>query len=326
VTSLIDELGLPQADKDFLTKSLTDPANDASAQRFISQRQRHDEFTRRTQDWSTERANLERRVNDETARYAQDLQDANGKLAQVARDLETSRINESTAQARIQKIKTMYNLSDDDLPPAEASGNRPLPEPVPHLTADAVNGILKKFRDDLMKEFRPEFEAFPRVAALMDDIDAQHRDLLGKRLTYDEKQELIKTAQVENGPSLLKAWRDKYDIATIEKQREREEWTRTERQKWEDERRAKDSADALAGVRRHSANQPATVSPVLNRKFTEHPTTLERPGTAPVPSPPAPVQSEAPKLTGAERAAAKFLERRAANIPMGERAPLPTRT
>jgi hypothetical protein len=337
LTSLIDELGLSPEDAAYLTKSLTNPANETQATRFISQRERHDDYTRRTQALATDRANLERTANDKVAAYQQQLNDADARIRQVVDDFEKARISAATAEARLQKVKLTYGLSDQDIPPIDpvtpsANAN----QPPAGLSEDRVLQLLTKFRTDLINDLKPELQSFPKVAAVMGDIARRHFELTGKHLSLDEQNDIIKTSSGENGPTLINAWRDKYKIGDIEKSREREEWSRQDRIKWEDERKAQASKDAMSGVSRNADTSYQAESPVLNRRYDEHHDSADRfTSTDPTRSTPVtPVTPPTPpagdyrfnpdgtKRSGAERAAVRFLERRNQGIPMGKEAPV----
>ena len=73
--------------------------------------------------------------------------------------------------------------------------------------------------------------AFPRVAAVLDEIDARHVELTGKRLTYDEKKELMDESAKDNGPTLMGAWKSKFKIDEIEENKRFDTRLQTERQK-----------------------------------------------------------------------------------------------
>ena len=324
VNQMIEELGLEGADKDYVTKVLT--TNERAATQFIGQRMRHNDYTAKTQGLAKDRQTLEQRVNDQVSQYAQQLSDADERIKRIMKDFEAERISRATADARLLKVKEVYNLSDEDIPAVDPPRGQPNSGITNSnggngLTEDRVVQILGKFRQDLIKEIGPELKAFPRVAAIMDDIDAQHRELTGKRLTYQEKQELIVSSEAENGPTLLNAWRDKYKIGEIEENKRFDDRLKTEKQKWDDEQKARVSSDAMRTVRT-GQGELQSVSPVFRQydKHTDNPDRFSNQnqnanngggdggdgGGEPK-----------PKLSGAERAAQRYLERRNRGVPMG---------
>jgi hypothetical protein len=331
VTALIDELGLPDKDKTYLTGVLTDPANERAATQFIGQRERHDVLTRKTQELATERAGLESRVNSEVTRYATELAQADERIKRIMKDYETAEISRTTAEARLRKVKETYNLSDEDIPSVEPQPRRAADTPV-GLTEESVTAMLSKFEDSLMKKLAPELTAFPRVAAVLDEIDARHTELTGNRLTYDEKKELMDASSKTEGLTLMGAWKDKYKISEIEEEKRFDTRLTAERQKWDDDLKKRNSEDALRGVRRSAEGDFKHLSPVFREYKTNddpgqrqmEPVARQQNDSGDRQTPPArvaQVQNE-PKLSGAERAAAKFIERRNAGIPMGKEAPV----
>lgn len=323
VTSLIDELGLEGADKDYFTKVLT--TNEKAATQFVGQRERHDLLTRRTQDLSTKERDLERRANEQVTAYAQQLQEADDRIKKIMTDFEKAEISRATAEARLMKVKETYNLSDEDIPVVQVQQQQRQQEP---QSLD-IKKILTDFKRELLSELSPELAAFPRVAAIQNEILARHQELIGKRLTQVEMEELMKTSQAENGPSLMNAWRQKFGIDAIEKTKEREEWSKEDRRKWDDEQKARASEEALRGVKRSADGNIKHLSPVF-REYQTH----DEPGTRDM-TPAARQQQQqdhqqqrttevqnTPKLSGAERAAARFMERRNAGIPMGAPEPV----
>src|SRR5207244_10661733 len=122
VTVLIDEFGLEVPDKDYFTKVLT--TNEKAATQFIGQRERHDKFTRLTQDLSTKERDLDRRVNDQITEYAQQLQAADERIKKIMGDFESESISRATAEARLMKVKQVYNLSDEDIPNVDTTATR----------------------------------------------------------------------------------------------------------------------------------------------------------------------------------------------------------
>lgn len=313
VTSLIDELGLQGADKEYFTKVLT--SNESAATQFVGQRERFADYTRSKQALATEKAELERRANEQITGYANQLAEAEGKIQKILKDFETADISRATAEARLQRVKQTYNLTDDDIPAVEI---KPAAAPAAQPAID-IDAKLAEFERKLMARLTPDLNAFPQVAAVMDDIADQHQQLTGKRLTLAERQEIIRTSQAENGPTLVKAWREKHGIDKIEQDRQKASWREENRREWEDEQKRRNSEEALRQVRSTPDGQTRHLSPVFREYKTDN-DPVRQPGAEPARQSEhvAPVQNEpGPRLSGAERAAQRFLERRNAGIPMG---------
>ena len=321
IAALIDELGLEGEDSIYLANVLK--KNEKAATQFAGQRERHDQFTRRTQELSTKERELEGRVTAQVSDYARQLAEADDKIRKILTDFEAERISRATAEARVEKVKVMYNLGDDDLPPLDPPAGR---QPNGGGNGNGGNGnpdierMLSDFKTQLLKELGPELAAFPRVSALQTEIFRRHRDLTGKDLSLKEMQTLMDKAQAPNGPTLQRAWEDEYKIGELEETRRFDARLSTERQKWDDELKRKNSEDAMRGVR-PGQNQNTQMSPVF-RDYNKHTDGADRFAEGQTKTPVTDPNQGGPKLTGAERAAAKFMERRAAGIPMGKEAPV----
>lgn len=334
VQSLIDEWGLEGADKETVAKILL--ANERAATQFVGQRERHDDYTKKTQGLTTQQKELERKANEQITLYAQQLAEADKKVKKILADFEQESISRTTAEARLRGVKERYNLSDEDIPDVKAPTKRD-PNPSDGAGID-IDAKLKEFESNFLKRLMPDLIALPRVSAILNEIDARHMELTGKRLTLNERNELMDMAQDpknvddEGRPvNLMTAWQTKYDIKKIEKDREFEGRLKEERTKWDDEQKRKRSEDAMRGVRTDAdAQSYKQHSPVL-REYKTHDEAANRSfnNRREGDKPPEKKQSISddntrqggPKLSGAERAAQRFMERRAAGIPLGKEEP-----
>ena len=316
----IEELGLSEALQANVLQELE--ADDTRATRFVGQRLRQDDYTRKTTELADQRKQMEKGV--ETAvgqavqEYATRLQEAEGKMTKILKDLESERISRATAEQRLQRVKSQYELSDDDIPAPAAAGAA---QPRAEIDLDQkLNDFKKTFAQEIkasfIKEIMPELASFPQISAIQQDIIAEHQALTGKRLTSKELNELAKLAPEAGG--LYKAWEQKYEIPGIRMQKHDEELTSRERQKWDDEQKRKASEAALAGVT-HAAQDgtPLTTSPVF-RTYQDR--SKDLPGSE-ANGKPNGAGGETKPMSGAERATVKWLERRNQGL-LGKEAPV----
>lgn len=323
VSSLIEELGLEGPDKEYFSKVLT--TNERAATAFVGQRHRHDDYTKKTQDLSEREKTISKKANDAIGQYAAQLQAADTKIRDIMNKFETESISRATAEARLLKVKETYNLSDDDIPavttPAKVTSDDK------GLSAESIKTMLKEFKSEFMREIAPELMAFPQVSAIQQEIYRRHRELTGKDMNLAEMKDLMKTSQSENGPNLMQAWREKHGIDKLEKDREHADLKKQWQVERDDEDKKRRSEEAMRGVKATVDGEVKTFSPVIGRKYETHnepaerQQTEQRPQTQTQQQAPQP-QASGPKMTGAERAAQKYIERRQAGIPMGKEAPV----
>lgn len=307
LTAYIDELGFSDTVRASMLAELE--SDEGKATKFTGQRLRHDDYTRKTQELSTTRTTLEQAVQTQISGYATELEKANAQIAKIAKDYENESIGKATAEARLMKVKTTYGLSDDDIPPVEAIAAKPATAP-----ALDVKTMMEEFRSNLLKEIRTDLQAMPAVTATQMDLQDQHRDLFGKRMTRDEMAELTGIAQT-NRTNLQTAWETKHGVQAVRTTKQVESAVAAARTKWDDEQRAARDAEAMSQVTSHREESPygqggRSQSPVLGRKYDAHvdPTaTSTDPAAAAKPTSPAASQQTAPKLSGAERAAAAWI-------------------
>lgn len=315
----IEELGFSDSLKANVLQELE--ADEKRATQFLGQRLRQDDYTRKTTELAEQRKALEKGV--ETAvgqavqEYAVRLQEADGKMTKILKDLESERISRATAEQRLQRVKEQYALSDDDVPAPAAAGT---PQPRPDFDFDAkLNEFKKSLIPDIKKEFikeiMPELMSFPQISAIQQDIIAEHAALTGKRLNAKDLAELAKLAPEAGG--LYKAWEQRYEIGNIRMQKHDEELTARERQKWDDEQKRKASEAALAGVTGTALEpRPYAASPVI-RPYQDR--SKDAPASDANGKPNG--SSGQARPSGAERATTAWLERRHQGVPFGKEAP-----
>lgn len=308
----VDELGLSDAVKAQVLQELK--ADEKRATQFVGQRLRQDDYTKKTTDLAQQRKDLETTaqtaVSQAVQEYAGKLQGAEEKANKILKDLENERITRNTAEQRLLRLKEQYQLSDDDIPPLNAGGGNP--QPRVEIDLDTKLGefetrVTKQIKETLVKELMPELMAFPRISAIQGDIIAEHLALTGKRLTAADMAKLTELAPKVGG--LQKAWEQEYGIADIRMQNHDKELTAKNRQTWEDEQKAKASEAALATVAHVGQDgKPLSTSPVLRPYQNRDGDSPLEPGKAAGNGNQNGGHGE-PKLSGAERAAVKWVEK-----------------
>lgn len=316
----IEELELSDSLKANILQELE--ADEKRANSFIGQRLRQDDYTRKTTELADQRKAMERGVETAIAQaiqpYAAKLQEAEGKMSKILKDVESERISRTTAEQRLLRVKEQYQLSDDDIPAVHPAG---APQPKPDIDIDQKlqelrATLTKDIKETIVKEMMPELMAFPKISAMQQEIIAEHLALTGKRLTAKDLDKLVDLAPKAGG--LYKAWEQEYEIPGIRMAKHDEDLTTRERQKWDDEQKRKASEAALAGVTNPQQDKLLSTSPVFRRYEDRSKDS---------------VQSEANGnqngggtdqrgMSGAERATVKWVERRNQGVPLGKEAPV----
>jgi hypothetical protein len=312
----------------FLSQKLQ--ANDQRATNFLAGFMRNKDYTqksqalaeeKRTYDGNTQQWNTQLNTyNTQLDQYRQMLEKAEAEKLAVLRDLGKERESLQGAYARLQHIKDIYQLSDQDIPSyKDLIDTAKKGKPVDHSDIDIdakISGLKKELTDYLAQKLIPELGGMAQLDIAWNDIREEHRELTGKRLTGKEQQELLdeanKRAQGGRPISLKQLWEEKYDGPKLRLTKHDEEREKELRTKWDAEMVQKRSEEAMQGLHPNAPDGLRT-SQILNHKFQTHeegPAPLARKVEAR-----SSTQREA--LGGADRAAKRFLERRAAGVPMG---------
>lgn len=292
--------------------------NDAAAVAFTGGFTRTADYTRKTQALSSEKKDLETKL----ATYQTQLEAAETEKAKIMRDLANQRVTVAQANARLQAVKDTYQLGDDDIPPMgdliDTRKTGKVTDSTPDIEERLVT-LRKEITEEITKTLIPELSGMANLDIVWAEIADEHRELTGKRLGAKDRQAILDEAR-KNNKSLAAVWEEKYEIPTARKRVEREQIVKEERQKWDDEQRAKISQRALEGVRPEAPDETGLrVSQVLKHSFQE------RGVQAPVEDGKVramPSAEDRGKLSGAERAAQKYLERRGAGVPLGGKEPV----
>ena len=299
-------------------------ANDARATAFLAGFMRNRDYTQKSQALADERRNLEGErttLSGQVDQYRQLLEAAEADKQKVLRDLAAERINVGQAHAAIKHIRDTYQLSAADLPQfgdllrTEQTGK-------PVDSSGDIDSKLAAFKNEITtyiaNKLVPELGGMARLDIVWSDIRDEHRELTGKRLSAKEQQELLDEADRRGRAgkpiSLKSLWEEKYDAPKLRQSHHDKEFETKLREKWETEQTAKRSEEALQGIHPTPGDQSGLrTSQILNHKFQVHD---EQPAAAPktreVKS-----ATERQSLTGSERAAKRYLERRSAGVPMG---------
>jgi hypothetical protein len=306
--------------REALQKSLG--ANETARERAVGGYLKEADYRHKTQLLAADRKQVESKLSE----YESALQEAEGKMAKIMDDLAKERIDRATADARLQAVKERWNLGDDDMP---TEREKQLTERIgKDVTKGAnvdIDAKLEAFKSSLLKELQPSINRMTLDAAAMDtvwdDIRDEHRELFGKRLTgrdqvelMSEFQKLAAAKELPQGVTSLPAyWEHKYGVGAKRKESERKSLREEFRKEWEDEQTARRSKEMLEGVRgEESTVYQGEGSPLFGKKlktFEDEP--VDKQQEKQVERKPELVRS------GADRAAERFINRRAAGVPLG---------
>lgn len=305
IEEYLNELGLSDAVRTTVLGELK--TNERAATQFVGQRLRHSDYTKKAQGLATDRAALEASANTQIGKYAEELAKAEQRIATIMLDFEKESISKTTAEARLRGVKEKFNLSDEDIPTVSTPAAARV-EPTPAIDIDAK---LAAFGKAIVAEMRQEMSRVPDLNAIQYDIARQHQDLLGKPLTAAEVKELNKEG-AKHRDGLLGAWKEKYEIDNLQREKDYTARLATDRQKWEDEQRTQRSNDAMSAATNKDPVFSAS-SAVLKRSFERRDGITTDPAQSTDKSNPAPntplTAIDRNKVSGAERAAAKWIER-----------------
>lgn len=313
--SYLEEIGLSDEIRAKALDELT--ADQEKANKFAGQRLRFKDYTQKTQALAEDRKKVEQ-ANEQLKEFAKELSTADEKVRKVMSDLETEKISRYTAEARLQRLKEQYQLSDEDIPKVTA----PNPEDKKVPVGIDIDAKMEEFKTKLLGEISnkllPELAGLSKMSAIQMEMRDEHKALTGKTLTKQELFDLHKLAG-EQKVTLEQAWENKYGIPSLRTEKEFESRLAKEHQKWEEEQTRKASEDALAGVRRNREDKSPLLSSVLKHKFDQHADPYKpAPATEDKGGKPADKGGQELKLSGAERAAIKWQERRAKGIKLGK--------
>lgn len=286
--------------------------NPNAAQRFVNGYLGRADVTRKQQEVADQRKHFETLQ----ANYEQRLYQADQEKDQIMKDLANERISASRAQALLKTVKEAYGLSNSDLPGIEDIKATVATGQVVDSTAD-LDTRFKSFEEKMFKRINdqliPEISALAIIGPVWDDISYEHERLYGKRLTKKEQTEILADARRSN-KSLEEVWTEKYGVSDKRLEYRDLENKKKWRQEWDDETSKKNAELALRGIRPESNDAvfDEQQSPLFRRSFAPKPEQTETETTAPAAQrAPAGQTTDATRerMSGADRAAAKFMER-----------------
>jgi hypothetical protein len=271
------------------------------------------DVTRRQQEIADQR----KQFDSQKSEYETRLLEAENEKDKIMKDLAEERISASRAKALLKTVKQAYSLTDADLPGIDDIKETVRTGTVVDSTPD-IDKRLDKFKKDLFKELNdqliPEISGMAILGPVWNDMAYEHERLFGKRLTKKEQQDILAEARTANngrGRSIESVWAEKYNVDDRRLTVRDEENKKKYRLEWEDEQAKKNQDLALSGVRPES-NEFALEdrqSPIFKRNFAppEEGHSADKPADRNA----APIVNDAARerMGGAERAAAKFMER-----------------
>jgi hypothetical protein len=299
--------------------------NESFRDRSAGGSMRHADYTHKTKQLAADRKLQEQKLGE----YETALQDAEGKMSKVMDDLAKEKIDRATADARLDAIKTRWDLKDEDLPTGrERDLTQRIGQDVTKGNNIDIDARLTAFRADLLKELQPAINRMTLDAAAMDtvwdDIRSEHQELFGKRLTGKEQvelmhefQKLAATKELPPGVTNIPAyWEHKFGVSDKRTTAHESALEKKFRDKWEAEQTDRRSKEMLDGMR--GEEHPTSYgegSPVFAKQFKTYEDSVES-GNREKPT----EDKQRPTLvkSGADRAAERFLDRRAKGVGLGQ--------
>ena len=308
-------------------------ANDALAVKFVGGFTRTADYSRKTQALADERKQFEGQgAQLETLRKA--LEAAETEKNGILKELAGQRISTAKARELMKILQDKYSLTDDDLPGmSDLIETRKSGKPVDNT--EDLDTRFKAFGDDLMKRMEqkfvtamtPELGSMASIPLIWGEIDREHEELTGKRLTFAEKQEILKAAQSGSDSSMGKGsiygiWQDKYSVGgdtglRMQKRDERlkSEWA-AEREKADADKRQKEALEVVT-PRQADLGAGANISSAFKTKFRTFEMDPNKTAVADAGGVPSLAVKPGEHVrqtgdrgpTGAQRAAAKHLEK-----------------
>jgi hypothetical protein len=279
--------------------------NEKAANNFVGGFLRNQDYTQKTQQLSTERG----RYESAQQQYEERLSQAEAEKDKIMKDLAEARINGSHASALLRTVKDAYGLTDNDLPGIDDIKATARTGRVVDSTPD-LDQRLGSFKAEIMKEITssliPEISGLAILGPVWSDIGYEHEKLFGSRLTKKEQSEILADARKEN-KSLEAVWQDKYGVPDkrleVRDNENKAKWQR----EWEDDRSKRDQEAALRGVTENGKDYTFAdrQSPIFKRSFDPTPNAEGKPNTQPAHL----SDASRERTSGAERAAARFIER-----------------
>jgi len=309
--------------------------NDALAVKFVGGFTRTADYTAKTQKLAEERKSFEgQSAQLESVRKA--LEAAESEKNGILKELAGNRMTVAKARELMSILQDKYQLTDEDLPGmSDLIATRKTGKVVDNT--DDLDTRFKSFGDELMSRMEkkfvtamtPELGAMANIPLVWSEIDREHEELTGKKLTFVEKQEILKAAQSGTDSSMGKGsiygiWQDKYQVGgdsglRMQKRDERlkQQWEQ-DREKADADKRSKQALEVVTPAERDLGSGPG-ISAAFKTKFRTFEMDPDKPAVADAGGVPTLEvkpgqhirQENGQRVPAAQRAAAKFLERTA---------------
>lgn len=290
--------------------------NKDAASRFSNGFMRQADYTKKTQEASQVREQAEQLLTQRET----ELEAANARIKGIMNDLSKDRVSLATANAQLRVVKEKYGLSDEDIPSHEEVDKTQRTGKVQGDGVD-IEERLKTFKTDIVKqltdELMPHLTGLAAIPIVWDDINHEHQQLTGKRLSKADQVALLKEAREKN-TSLENLWDEKYGISALRQTKHDESVAARAVEDFQKKETARRTEEAMEGVRGNNnpQNHGERQSAVLRKDFrTERGDGQQQQQQQQ--KPPVQQQKQAPALRGAEKAAANYMARRAQGIPLG---------
>jgi hypothetical protein len=268
----------------------------------------------RQSDYSREMNTLteqKKAVAKQVEQYESRLNAAEAEKKDILTRLANEEVSTAQAQALLNRVKTEFALTDDDIPGmADLIKTRKTGDLPKEPDLDARLAAFKtEIMDGISKTLVPELTGMSELDLVWDDIREEHKELTGKRLTASDQRALLKEAR-EKGTSIKALWEERNDVPALRKTQEREAWKRDYDQELADKDKERRSKEALEMVGRGREEAPLNErgSMVLKKRFAIHEEVpADTRGTGNEKR--AASAADRERKSGAERAATKFLEK-----------------
>lgn len=309
--------------------------NDALAAKFVGGFMRNTDYTQKTQGLKAERQQFEtesgnQKAQLETVRRA--LEAAETEKSGIMKELAGNRMSVAKARELMKLLQEKYQLTDDDLPgmsdlieTRKTGKTVDSTEDLDTRFAAFKADLKKEIEADFVKTLLPELGSMAALPVVWGEIAREHEELTGKRLTAAEQHEILKLAR-DNKKSLRDVWEEKYQVIAgtwgdglrMQKRDERlkGDWTK-ERELAEADKMSKAALERVAPAD-VELGDGAGISAAFKTRFRTYEMDPSKPAQAAgdgVPTlkvePGQHVRQTGPRgPSGAQRAAAKFLEQR----------------
>jgi hypothetical protein len=319
INSLLDELSPPAELRKGMSEFLS--SNEDAAKQFVGQRMRNSDYTRKRQEEAALLQQVETENKQKLDAYAQQLSEAQDRITKIMADYEGESVSRAQAQARLRAVKEKYSLGDDDIPAVPVDRDKVKPADNTIDFEARFKALREEVVNDTVKRLLPELAAYPKLTVHQAAIANEYQSLTGKSLSEDDWDKVFD--RQKKGGTLREAFEREFEIPKLRQDKHDETILSAARTKWDEEQKRKASDAALEGVTNRNAqlnNNQFSHSPVLGRKFQVQ-TEEQTGGTGAAPPPPnSPPPPPVQRLSGADRAALKYMERRNQGIPLGKEA------